>query len=68
MVLVRPCPQEEGVVARRHVLARKVREVAFDGHFTRMVGQARNWTGQPRFGGDINEQIVNRFGADGRQH
>ena len=56
------------MVARRHVLARKVGEVAFDGHFACMVRQARNWTGKPRFGGDINEQIVNRFGADGRQH
>ena len=68
MVFVRPCPKEERMVARRHVLARKVGEMAFDRHFACMVGQTRNGAGQPPFGGDVYEQIVNRFGADSRQH
>ena len=60
--------EEERMMRRRHILPGECREMPLDRHFAGMVGQARNRTGQPRFSGDVDEQVVNRCRADCRQH
>ena len=60
--------KEEGRFPRRQIPAGKRGHVAFDREFARMIGQPRNGAGQPCFDWHIDEQIVGRGRADGREH
>ena len=68
VMLVGAAAEEEGHVARDHVLARKRRHVPFDRHLGGVHRQALDRPRQPRALGHVTEQFVDRAGADHAQH
>ena len=68
VVAVGAAAEEEGHVARDHVLARQARHVPLDGHFGSMHRQALDGALQSQVRGHVLEQFVDRAGADHAQH
>ena len=68
MVAIGPRAEEERHFARHEVLGRQGFHVAFDRHFARMHRKAVDRAIEPGDFGHVHEQIINRGGADGRQH
>ena len=68
MMLVGAGAQEEGRFPCRQIFARKGAHVALDRQFAGMIGQAGDGAGQPGFDGHVDEQVVDRLGADDGQH
>ena len=60
--------EEEGHVARDHVLARQRRHVPLDRQLGRMHRQAGDRALEPQRFGHVAEQFVDRAGADHPQH
>ncbi len=68
MVPVGPAAEEEGHVPGDQIPARKPGEFALHRHLAEMVGQAADLVGQARGLRNVDEQIVDRRGADGVEH
>ena len=68
MVAVGAGAEEEGPVARRAILPRQRCHMAFDRELARLIRQAGDRAVEPRFGGNVDEQVVDRRGADGGEH
>ena len=64
MVAIGAAAEEEGHVAGDHVGARQRAELALDVELAGMIGQPVDLAGEPRRCGHVDEQIVDRAGAD----
>ena len=68
MVAIGAAAEEEGHVARDHVAPRQRAKLALDRELAGMIGRPRDRARQPRRLGHVDEQIVDRAGADRAQH
>src|SRR3546814_5937866 len=68
MVAIGSGTEKERPFARRAAAARERAHMALDRKLARMAGQARDRPIEPRFGGHIGEQIVDRRRADRAEH
>ena len=68
MVAIGTRAEKERPVARGAILPRERRHMAFDRKFASVHRQARDRAIEPRFGGNVGEQIVDRRCADGGEH
>jgi hypothetical protein len=68
VVPVRAAAEEEGHFSGNEVLAGHGGELALDRQLRRMIGQPLDGAGEPRRFRHIDEQLLDRGGADCAQH
>ena len=68
VVAIGAAAEEEGHLAGDHVAPGKAAQMPLDRQLAGMVGQAFDLARQPRGLGHVDEQIVDRGGADGAEH